>query len=99
MRIFMAPVLSLRHSDREQWHVSALVVTPKTDAPESLAINSPWRKSRIRPGSGAIQSRTLKAHGDGQETDSATGVAGVTTADLPTNDGHPFFEGLNRVLE
>ncbi len=23
----------------------------------------------------------------------------VTTADLPTNDGHPFFERLNRVLE
>ena len=23
----------------------------------------------------------------------------VTTADLPTNAGHPFFEGLNRVLE
>ncbi len=23
----------------------------------------------------------------------------VTTADLPTSDGHPFFERLNRVLE
>ena len=23
----------------------------------------------------------------------------VTTADLPTNAGHPFFERLNRVLE
>ena len=23
----------------------------------------------------------------------------MTTADLPTNAGHPFFERLNRVLE
>ncbi len=27
------------------------------------------------------------------------GLLWVTTADLPTNDGHPFFERLNRVLE
>ena len=40
-------------------------------------------------------------HGDGQETGGgATGVADVGgPADLPTNDGHPFFERLDRVLE
>ncbi len=43
----------------------------------SPSLNSPWRKSRIRPGPGAISSRTLKSHGDGQETDSTTGVAAL----------------------
>ena len=36
MKILMGPVLSLRHADAEHWHVSALVVTAKTPAPESL---------------------------------------------------------------
>ena len=40
-------------------------------------LNSLWRKSGNRPGPGAIESRTLNGHGDGQETGSATGVAAV----------------------
>ncbi len=52
--------------------------TATTAPPDVLAtLDSPWRKSRIRPGPGAISSRTLKSHGDGQETDSTTGVAAL----------------------
>ena len=40
-------------------------------------VSSPWRKSRIRPGPDSISSRTLKAHGDGQETDSTAGFAAM----------------------
>lgn len=36
MKILMGPVLSLRHADAQHWHVSALVVTTKTAAPQSL---------------------------------------------------------------
>ena len=38
MKILMGPVLSLRRADARRWHVSALVVTTKTPAPESLAV-------------------------------------------------------------
>ena len=36
MKIQMGPVLNLRRAHAEHWHVSALVVTAKTAAPESL---------------------------------------------------------------
>ena len=36
MKILMGPVLSLRRADARCWHVSALVVTPKTPAPDPL---------------------------------------------------------------
>ena len=62
--------------------------------------NSLWRKSRIRPGPGAVEFRTLSGMAMGKRPAARQGSPlWVTTADLPTNAGHPFFERLNRVLE
>ena len=44
MKILMGPVLSLRHVDAEHWHVSALVVTAKTAAPEPLDVRCIGRR-------------------------------------------------------
>ena len=64
------------------------------------AANSPWRKSRIRPGRGAVEFRTLSSMAMGKRPAARQGSPlWVETADLPTSDGHPFFERLNRVLE
>ena len=56
--------------------IAAAVAVPRLLAVEG-AHSSLWRKSGNRPGPGAIESRTLNGHGDGQETGSATGVAAV----------------------
>ena len=46
------------------------------------------------------QSRTLTSMAMGKRPAARQGSPlWVTTADLPTNAGHPFFERLNRVLE
>ena len=61
--------------------------------------NSPWRKSRIRPGPGAVEFRTLNGMAMGKRPAARqASPMWVDTADLPTNDGHPYFERLNRVL-
>ena len=67
---------------------------------QAKARNSLWRKSRIRPGPGARRVSYTERHGDGQEKPAARQASPmwVDTADLPTNDGHPYFERLNRVL-
>ena len=61
--------------------------------------NSLWRKSRIRPGPGAVEFRTLNGMAMGKRPAARqASPMWVDTADLPTNDGHPYFERLNRVL-
>ena len=56
--------------------------------------------SRIRSGRGAVEFRTLSSMAMGKRPAARQGSPlWVTTADLPTSDGHPFFERLNRVLE
>ena len=56
-------------------------------------------KSRIRPGPGAVEFRTLNGMAMGKRPAARqASPMWVDTADLPTNDGHPFFERLNRVL-
>ena len=58
-----------------------------------------WRKSRIRPGPGAVEFRTLNGMAMGKRPAARqASPMWVDTADLPTNDGHPYFERLNRVL-
>jgi len=57
----MGPVLSLRRADREQWHVSALVVTPKTPAPESLAVKGSGPRDDAETN---VPARELWVHGD-----------------------------------
>ena len=65
------------------------------ETPSSL-----WRKSRIRPGPGAVEFRTLNGMAMGKRPAARqASPMWVDTADLPTNHGHPFFERLNRVLE
>ena len=60
---------------------------------------SPWRKSRIRLGPGAVEFRTLNGMAMGKRPAARqASPMWVDTADLPTNDGHPYFERLNRVL-
>ena len=64
------------------------------------AHSSLWRKSRIRLGPGAVEFRTLSGRAMGKRPAARQGAPlWVTTADLPTNSGHSFFERLNRVLE
>ena len=61
--------------------------------------NSPWRKSRVRPGRGAARTRRLTVMAMGKRPVARqASPLWVETADLPTSDGHPFFERLNRVL-
>ena len=61
---------------------------------------SPWQKSRIRPGPGAAEPRRLHGMAMGKRPVARqASPLWVETADLPTSDGHPFFERLNRVLE
>ena len=61
--------------------------------------SSLWRKSRIRPGPGAVEFRTLNGMAMGKRPAARqASPMWVDTADLPTNDGHPYFERLNRVL-
>ena len=63
-------------------------------------VNSPWQKSRIRPGPGAAEPRRLHGMAMGKRPVARqASPLWVETADLPTSDGHPFFERLNRVLE
>ena len=64
------------------------------------ARSSPWQKSRIRPGPGAAEPRRLHGMAMGKRPVARqASPLWVETADLPTSDGHPFFERLNRVLE
>ena len=64
-----------------------------------LTLCSLWRKSRIRPGPGAVEFRTLNGMAMGKRPAARqASPMWVDTADLPTNDGHPYFERLNRVL-
>ena len=66
---------------------------------QAKARNSLWRKSRIRPGPGAVEFRTLNGMAMGKRPAARQAAPmWVDTADLPTNDGHPYFEWLNRVL-
>ena len=66
---------------------------------QAKARNSLWRKSRIRPGPGAVEFRTLNGMAMGKRPAARqASPMWVDTADLPTNDGHPYFERLNRVL-
>ena len=68
--------------------------------PEYGTLNSPWQKSRIRPGPGAAEPRRLHGMAMGKRPVARqASPLWVETADLPTSDGHPFFERLNRVLE
>ena len=63
-------------------------------------LSSLWRKSGNGPGPGAIESRTVNGMAMGKRPAARQGSPlWVTTADLPTNAGHPFFERLNRVLD
>ena len=65
----------------------------------SATLSSLWRKSRIRPGPGAVEFRTLNGMAMGKRPAARqASPMWVDTADLPTNDGHPYFERLNRVL-
>ena len=68
--------------------------------PRRPPANSPWQKSRIRPGPGAAEPRRLHGMAMGKRPVARqASPLWVETADLPTSDGHPFFERLNRVLE
>ena len=68
--------------------------------PRLLYRSSPWQKSRIRPGPGAAEPRRLHGMAMGKRPVARqASPLWVETADLPTSDGHPFFERLNRVLE
>ena len=63
-------------------------------------LSSPWQKSRIRLGPGAAEPRRLHGMAMGKRPVARqASPLWVETADLPTSDGHPFFERLNRVLE
>ena len=71
--------------------------TPPTQAPrrthEGMAASSPWQKSRIRPGPGAAEPRRLHGMAMGKRPVARqASPLWVETADLPTSDGHPFFE-------
>ena len=67
---------------------------------DAVQISSPWQKSRIRPGPGAAEPRRLHGMAMGKRPVARqASPLWVETADLPTSDGHPFFERLNRVLE
>ena len=48
---------------------------------------------------GAVECRTLCDMAMGKRAARQASPMWVDTADLPTSDGHPFFERLNRVLE
>ena len=48
---------------------------------------------------GAVECRTLSDMAMGKRAARQASPMWVDTADLPTSDGHPFFERLNRVLE
>ena len=68
-------------------------------AVDGRELSSLWRKSRIRPGPGAVEFRTLNGMAMGKRPAARqASPMWVDTADLPTNDGHPYFERLNRVL-
>ena len=59
-----------------------------------------WRKSGDPHSTGSIEFRTLDGMAMGKKPAARQpSPMWVTTADLPTNAGHPFFERLNRVLE
>ena len=62
--------------------------------------SSLWRKSRIRPGPGAVEFRTLNGMAIGKRPAARQGSPlWVTTADMPTNAGQPIFERPHGVLE
>ena len=48
---------------------------------------------------GAVECRTLSDMAMGKRAARQASPMWVDTADLPTSDGHPFFERLNRALE
>ena len=48
---------------------------------------------------GAVECRTFSDMAMGKRAARQASPMWVDTADLPTSDGHPFFERLNRVLE
>lgn len=61
MKILMGPVLNLRRAEAEHWHVSALMVTAKTSAPESLDIHCIGSQDDARIVAAA---KELWVHGD-----------------------------------
>ena len=72
----------------------------RSESEEPDVLISPWQKSRIRPGPGAAEPRRLHGMAMGKRPVARqASPLWVETADLPTSDGHPFFERLNRVLE
>ena len=68
--------------------------------PSVVALISLWQKSTIlaRPNRSSFVHLTAMAMGKRPAARQASPMW-VDTADLPTSDGHPFFERLNRVLE
>ena len=59
-----------------------------------------WRKSGDSDSIGSIEFRTLDGMAMGKRPAARqASPMWVDTADLPTSDGHPFFERVNRVLE
>ncbi len=89
-----APALPLGHDFNGIVHVHGAV-----SQPQDTVLTSLWRKSRIRPGPGAVEFRTLNGMAMGKRPAARqASPMWVDTADLPTNDGHPYFERLNRVL-
>ena len=71
---------------------------PLAEAPWAVDEEEP-HPSRIQPGPGAVEFRTLNGMAMGKRPAARqASPMWVDTADLPTNDGHPYFERLNRVL-
>ena len=69
----------------------------RTMSNDWATVNSPRQKSRIRPGPGAAEPRRLHDMAMGKRPVARqASPLWVETADLPTSDGHPFFERLNR---
>ena len=70
------------------------------DFVDQLRVSSLWQKSTIlaRPDRSRFVHLTAMAMGKRPAARQASPMW-VDTADLPTSDGHPFFERLNRVLE
>ena len=67
---------------------------------ESVSLNSLWQKSIDRSRPESTEWRRLGGMAMGKKPAARQpSPMWVTTADLPTSAGHPFFERLNRVLE
>ena len=90
-------VVNYRKKDRVR--IAGRIISGRVEG-RRVAGSSPWQKSRIRPGPGAAEPRRLHGMAMGKRPVARqASPLWVETADLPTSDGHPFFERLNRVLE